>query len=162
MKTWLVSAAWVLAQFFAPSISLAHGNDAQQIAAVMKKQFDRPDAPLTVEPITVEGTYAVTGWAQGGKGGRALLQKQKDHWVISVCAGNGLTKADVLQTTGMSAAVAQKLATAVNAAEAKQSPQKRKLWDSFDGMVKIDPGTAHGDHPQHGAHGTNHTSPKHQ
>jgi hypothetical protein len=161
MKTWLVSAAWVLVQFFAPSISLAHGDDAQQIAAVMKKQFDRPDAPLLVEPITVQGVYAVAGWTQGGKGGRALLQKHKDHWLISVCAGNGLTKADVLQTTGMSAAVAQKLALAVNAAEARQTPEKRKLWDSFDGMVKIDPGKAHGDHTPPGVHGANHTSPKH-
>jgi hypothetical protein len=123
------------------------GTDAQQIAGAMKKQFERPDAPLAVAPVTVVGDYAVAGWIQGKKGGRALLQKDHGQWVFSVCAGNGLTQAKVLETTGMNAAQATKLAQAVTSAEARLSANQRKLFDSFEGMVKIDGAQeAHGMH----------------
>ncbi len=135
-----------------PLFVLAHETDAQQITAVMKKQFDRPDAPLVVTPVTVEGNYAVAGWTQTGKGGRALLQKDKGQWVISVCAGNGLTKADVLQTTGMPPPMAPKLAQAVVAAESKLGADKRKLFDSFEGMLMIDATASQGEHAAHGQH----------
>jgi len=150
----------VLAQSAAPKTSAAqtaaHGpeaGDAQQIAAVMKKQFDRPDAPLTVEPVSVQGNYAVAGWVQGNKGGRALLQKDKGTWFIAVCAGDGLKDAKVLQTTGMGADQASALATAVKAAEAKLSKDKLALFASFQGMLKVGPSEAqHGGHAGHGAH----------
>jgi hypothetical protein len=118
----------------------------------MKQQFDRPDAPLTVDPVAVVGSYAVASWTQASKGGRALLQRDKDRWVISVCGGDGLTRADVLQTTGMGADVAQKLAKAVTAAEAKLGADKRKLFASFEGMVKVDAAADQGRHSQHGVH----------
>ena len=153
MKNWLISLSVGLASLLAPAWVLALGNDAHDIAVVMKKQFDRPDAPLVVAPVTVVGDYAVAGWTQTGKGGRALLQKDKHHWVISVCAGDGLTQADVLQTTGMAAADAAKLSKAVAAAESKLSKDKRKLFASFEGMVKIDAAAGHGEHGEHGAHG---------
>ncbi|OYQ42622.1 hypothetical protein CHU94_02485 [Rhodoferax sp. TH121] len=126
------------------------GSDAEQITAIMKKQFDRPDAPLTVEPVTVQGNYAVAGWTQGGKGGRALLQKDKGAWFISVCAGDGLKDAKVLQTTGMSADASAAMAKAVVAAESKLSKDKLKLFASFEGMVKIG-AEGHGAHGQHQA-----------
>lgn len=119
------------------------GSDADQIAAVMKKQFDRPDAPLAVAPVTVQGSYAVAGWSQGGKGGRALLQKDHNGWFIAVCAGDGLKDAKVLQTTGMSADAASKLAAAVQAAESKLSKEQLALFASFEGMIKVGP-SGHG------------------
>jgi copper(I)-binding protein len=127
------------------------GSDSEQIAAVMKKQFDRPDAPLSVAPVTVLGNYAVAGWIQGSKGGRALMQKDANGWFISVCAGDGLKDAKVLQTTGMSADHAAKLATAVKAAEAKLSKDQLALFASFEGMLKV--GSAgHGAAAGHGEH----------
>jgi copper(I)-binding protein len=134
------------------AMDMPQGTDAQQIAAVMKKQFDRPDAPLVVEPVTVVDNYAVAGWTQGKQGGRALLQKTKGVWVISVCAGDGLTQAKVLETTGMSASAAAALAKAVVAAESKLGQDKLKLFASFQGMVKVDAASAAGAHGAHGAH----------
>ncbi len=133
----------------APVGTMVHGSDSEQIAAVMKKQFDRPDALLVVEPVTVVGDYAIAGWTQTGKGGRAMLQKDKGMWVIAVCAGDGLKDAKVLQTTGMSAANADKLSKAVTAAESKLSKDKLKLFASFEGMVKIDAAAGHGVHDAH-------------
>lgn len=152
MKTWLVSVVWALAQLIIGAPVQAHGNDAHEIDAVLKKQFDRPDAPLVVNPVTVVGDYAVAGWTQTGRGGRALLQKNKHGWVITVCAGDGLTRADVLQTTGMDAASADKLAKAVVAAESRLSNDKRKLFASFEGVVKVDPAAGPGAHGAPGAH----------
>ncbi|ARV19069.1 hypothetical protein AEP_02141 [Curvibacter sp. AEP1-3] len=127
------------------------GSDSEQISAVMKKQFDRPDAPLSVAPVTVLGNYAVAGWIQGGKGGRALMQKDANGWFISVCAGDGLKDAKVLQTTGMPADHAAKLATAVKAAEAKLSKDQLALFASFEGMLKVGP-AGHGAAAGHGEH----------
>ena len=135
------------------SAMAADPTDAQHITAAMKKQFDRPDAPLDVGPVTVEGKYAVAGWTQDKQGGRALLQKEKTGWFVAVCAGDGLTRAEVLKTTGMDATSAQKLANAVLSAEVKLSVDKRRRFASFQGLVKVDgPGAAHGHrahpHPQ--------------
>jgi len=152
MKNHLLALAMAVVTMLAPTWVLAHGNDAHDIAVVMKKQFDRPEAPLVVAPVTVVGDYAIAGWTQTGKGGRALLQKDKHHWVISVCAGDGLTQADVLKTTGMTAANAEKLSKAVTLAESKLSKDKLKLFASFEGMVKIDATAGHGAHGAPSAH----------
>jgi periplasmic copper chaperone A len=134
-----------------------HGtDDAQAITHVMKRQFDRPDAPLIVQPVTILGDAAVAGWAQGGKGGRALLRKEKSAWAIHVCAGKGLTQSDVLAMTGLSKNVATELAQRVVKAEANLTAQQRALFDSFEGMLNVGgPGApAHGAHPSaaHKAH----------
>ncbi|MDZ7937772.1 MAG: copper uptake system-associated protein [Rhodoferax sp.] len=128
---------------------MPQGSDAAQIAAIMKKQFERPDAPLAVEPVTVDGTVAIAGWIQGSKGGRAMLQKDAGQWMITLCAGADLVQAKALQATGLSASQATQLVKAVQLAESKLSPKQRQLFDSFEGMVKID--SAHGAHGTHGA-----------
>ena len=35
--------------------------------------FNQPNNPLKINPIVVENDYAIAGWSQGDKGGRALL-----------------------------------------------------------------------------------------
>ena len=144
-KSLLLTLVW-----FIGSLAWAHGGDAKHIAAVMKKQFDRPEAPLTVNPVTVEGNYAVAGWLQGTKGGRALLQKENGHWRIIVCGGDGLTQTQALETTGMSADVAKKLAKNVLAAESKLTAAVRQQLSSFEGMLKID--AADNAHHSYAAH----------
>lgn len=129
------------------------GPDAQQITHVMKRQFDKPEAPLFVHPVVVVGDAAVAGWAQQGKGGRALLRKDKSGWSIHVCAGKGLTQTDVLQMSGLPKDQAAGLASAVAKAEAALTSAQRQLFDSFEGVLKVSgPGA-----PVHGAgHGHAH------
>ena len=125
--------------------------DAQAIEHNMKKLFDKPDAPLAVAPITIEGDYAMAGWFQSGKGGRALLKKEKGQWSIQVCGGDGLKKASALSQTGMPSATAERLVAKVQTAEAKLSADELKKLSMFDGIVKVDP-AAHGAHGAHAAH----------
>jgi hypothetical protein len=138
---------WVLA--FGAAVAWAQDEDSKAIAHAMKKQFDRPDAPLQVAPVTVIQGYAVAGWLQTGKGGRALLQKTQGAWNIIVCAGDGLKDAKVLESTGMSAATALQMSRAVIGAESKLSADTRQRFASFEGFLKIGPagaGASHGAH----------------
>jgi hypothetical protein len=152
MKNWIIAYALGLAYLLGATPALAHGDNEHQITMVLKAQFEKPEAPLRVEPINVEGDFAVAGWSQGGRGGRAFLQKDRNQWFISICGGSGLTQADVLQSIGMGSAAATKLASAVVASEGKLGADKRKLFDGFEGMTKIDPAEGHGNHAQHGQH----------
>ena len=146
------------------SVAMAHDHsaatashampDAQAIEHSMKKLFDKPDAPLAVAPVSIEGDYAVAGWTQSGKGGRALLKKEKGQWSIYVCGGDGLKQASALVQTSMSSATADRLAKKVQLAESKLSADQLKKLSMFEGVVKVDPG-------QHGAHGTHASHPKH-
>jgi hypothetical protein len=121
------------------------------IAHVLKKQFEKPDAPLQVSPVSVEGDYAVAGWIQHDRGGRALLKKEKAQWTIQLCGGDGLMQASALTMTGMSHAAAGRLASKVAAAEKKLTTEQRRKFSLFDGIIKVE-GGAHAAHPPvHGA-----------
>jgi len=152
MKNWIFAMALGLCQLVAVGPAAALTLDEQQITQVMAAEFDKPAGTLKVVPISIEGDYAVAGWLQGGRGGRAFLEKYKNQWAISVCGGSGLTQADVLQTIGMKTDAATRLAAAVLAAEGKLGADKRRLFDGFEGMVKVDATPDHSAHGQHGKH----------
>ena len=99
IQFFLITALFTSAAFahepHAPAAAHAM-TDAQAIEHNMKKLFDKPDAPLAVAPVTIEGDYAIAGWIQSGKGGRALLKKEKGQWSIQVCGGDGLKKSSAL------------------------------------------------------------------
>lgn len=129
----------------------AQTGDVSAIVHTLRQQFDRPDAPLAVAPVTVVDAYAVAGWQQAGHGGRALLQKLHGVWTITVCGGDGLRDAQVLQSTGMPADQAQRLAQAVAAAEAPLDAATRQRLASFTGLVPVA--------GPHGGHAASHATP---
>jgi len=131
--------------------------EVQAIVHVLKKQFDKPKSPLTVMPVTVEGDWAMAGWLQDMRGGRALLNKRHGQWVIVVCGGDGLLQAGALSQTGMKTDVAQKLSMKAQSAERRLPAEILKKFASFEGMLRVD-GGAHDAHGVHGAHGKH---PKH-
>ncbi len=145
MKNTLLTLTAALALSL-PVLAFAHESDAHQIEHSMKRQFDRPDAPLKVAPVTIVGEHAVAGWTQQARGGRALLHKDKDKagWSITLCAGDGLLQTEVLASAGVPAAQARQLAAAVGAAEARLPARQRQLFASFEGVVKVQAGHAHG------------------
>ena len=113
------------------------GDPLVDIAALLKAQFDTPENPLTVAPITVHGDLAIAGWTQDGKGGRAFLRKDADGWFVEVCAGKGLLMPEMLTGLGLSEADAVALLADVNAAESALGAESIALFDSFDGELFI-------------------------
>jgi len=130
--------------------------DAAAITHVMKSQFDRPDAPLTVMPISIEGNFAVAGWIQSSMGGRALLKKDNGKWSIHLCAGDALTQIATLEMAGIDTASAKRLAQKVATAERQLPAEHVKKLSLFEGILRIDGGAHHG-HGHGSTHG--HASP---
>lgn len=121
-----------------------HRTSAQAIEHVMKAQFDKPQAPLTVVPVTVEGDYAIAGWIQKDRGGRALLKAEGGKWTIRVCAGDGLLQASTLEMAGVSGPTAKRLLEKVAAAEKRLPVDQVKKFSLFEGVLKIEAGSQHG------------------
>lgn len=143
----------------APDHSQAVARPAKEVQGIvhdMKRQFDKPQSPLKVAPVVVVDDWALAGWLQGARGGRALLQKRHGHWVIVVCGGDGLRQADALVHTGMTADMATALAKKLNVAESRLPADTLKRMASFEGMLRVDGDAGHG--TGHGAQGTH---PKH-
>lgn len=109
--------------------------DADAITATLKAQFDTPENPLTVAPVIIEGDNALAGWAQGDKGGRALLARRDGKWEIILCGGPDLRMPEFLSQNGVSAA--ETLSQMYNAAEDGLGEDKVKLFSSFEGVVMM-------------------------
>jgi copper(I)-binding protein len=107
------------------------------IEALLRAQFETPEAPLTVAPISVHGPVAIAGWAQDGRGGRAFLRQDDKGWFIELCSGASLMLPASLQSLGLSAAEAEALLTQAKAAEAVLTPGTIALLDSFDGTLIV-------------------------
>jgi hypothetical protein len=120
------------------------GDDAAAVRHVLMSQFDKPEARLSVEPVVISGDASVASWAQGERGGRALLFRHGAQWQIAICAGDALKDAKVLQESGVKPADATKLAQALARAEAALPAAQRAKFSTFDGFLRMD---AHGQHP---------------
>lgn len=75
-------------------------DEATAVRHLIMQTFDKPDAPLTVEPVTVLADVAVAGWAQGDMGGATLLRKKHGSWSLDLCSGDALKDAKALQRFG--------------------------------------------------------------
>ena len=118
-------------------MSVAGGTDAEQIEAVLMAQFDSPEAPLTVSPITIQGQVAVAGWSQQGKGGRAFLRKDDMGWFVELCAGERLVQPATFVSMGLTRAEAESLAAAVNGAERSAGADLIGRLNAFEGTVLV-------------------------
>ena len=117
------------------AMSVPVGPDAEMIVATMKAMFDKPDAPLTVDPVVVSGDSAVASWRQGETGGRALLARQGDQWQIVLCGGADLRSAAFLEEHGVSDA--EGLSHMFNMTEDKLGSEAVGRYSSFEGVMMI-------------------------
>jgi hypothetical protein len=129
----------------APALTAYAADDTAAITHTLKAQFDRPEAPLQVRPVVVQGAHAVAGWQQAERGGRALLQRDAhahSGWAITLCAGDGLRQAAVLQQAGVPVREAQALQAAVAQAEQRLPAAERQRLSTFEGVMRVQ-----GSHP---------------
>lgn len=120
------------------SMDMNQSEDPQKaIPAVMKGIFETSDKKLAVEPVVVQGNFAVAGWLQDGRGGRALLKKGDRGWAIHLCSGDSVKDAANLAKVGMSEADAQSLADKLAFAESSVDLETLKLFANFEGTVMM-------------------------
>lgn len=122
----VAAALWLVC-----NCAFAGGVDSAAITKTMKSMFDKPDAPLSVDVVTVSSDYGLASWTQQSKGGRALLRKVGGVWEIVVCGGKDLLQTSVLQKVGLSKENAQYLVAELKKTEKQLAASKRKQFDSF-------------------------------
>jgi hypothetical protein len=118
-----------------------------EIRAVMMRDWNKPEAPLTVDPIVVVGSFAVADWTQPALGGRALLQRAGNSWNVVLCAGDALKDAGMLAHAGMTPADAEALLKTLAAAEAPLPAERLARIAAFKGVVRME-GGSHGESTQ--------------
>lgn len=109
----------------------------EAIPATLKTMFERPDKPLTILPVVVQNDWAIAGWQQDGRGGRALLKKGHHGWSVFLCSGDGIREAAALEKVGLSTADAAALSADLAEAEARLDPKTLALFASFEGTVMM-------------------------
>ncbi|MGB8812712.1 MAG: copper uptake system-associated protein [Paracoccaceae bacterium] len=127
----------------APATPVQTGDAVTDIKALLKAQFDTPEAPLSVSPITVQGDVAIAGWHQNGVGGRAFLRHDAKGWFVELCSGAGLMQPATLQSLGLSGVDAETLLSAAKSAESAIGADVVALFDGFDGTLVIGRGAEH-------------------
>ncbi|UWU31795.1 copper uptake system-associated protein (plasmid) [Rhizobium sp. WSM1274] len=133
--------------------SMPMPDDPQQtIPKTLKTMFETADKPLTVEPVVVQADWAIAGWQQDGRGGRALLKKGHHGWRVHLCSGDGIKDAASLQKIGLSTDDAAALAAKLRDAETTIDPKVLALFASFEGTVMMADDASAGAHAGHEGH----------
>ncbi len=130
--------------------SAEEGQDEKLIRQLLVQAFDKPDAPLMVDPIVSQDDAAIADWTQNELGGRALLRRKGESWEIILCAGDAIKEPAALEKTGIEKTKAEALAAKLSLAEQTISPSRLALFSRFDGVVMMGP---NGDSPSDRHHG---------
>jgi len=113
------------------------GEQEDKITKLMMGVFDQPNNRLKVNPVIVEGDYAIAGWSQGDKGGRALLVSTNGKWSIQLCAGDSLKDEKFLKESGVDVKIISSILKKLATAEAKLDAITLKRFSEFKEIVYI-------------------------
>jgi hypothetical protein len=108
------------------------------VRSFMAGVFDRPEARLTVPTVVMAGDYAVAGWLQDGRGGRALLKRSDEGWEFVVCSGDELLRPECLRSVGLPADLADIMVVRLRQAEASLSSEQRGRLGAFRGVLRME------------------------
>jgi hypothetical protein len=139
---------FVMAMLAFANMNIAQANPEDEIiiTQVMLTEWDKPENPLHVAPIVVAADYAMAGWTQGEKGGRALLHKHHGNWQVLLCGGNALTKTEQLTQAGLETKTANDLIKGFKQQAQQLSSQDIEKMSLFEGVVNVTPAQLHEHH----------------
>lgn len=127
-----LSLAWLAAGMCPLAMAQSSANQADtEVRALLMHSFDRPEERLKIEALMVVGEHALASWAQGTRGGRALLRRRHGHWAIVACGGDGLIDPAALADADIPRDERQRLLAGMKAQEARLSAAQRQLFGSF-------------------------------
>lgn len=136
----------LMAVLFGTAAWAGESEDRQAVEHLMKHTWERPNAPLQVEPVTVDGDYAIAGWTQDERGGRALLRRTDGAWRVLICAGDGLLEEALLLDAGLDAGHAERLLARTREAERGLSAEHLARLALFGKPVRVDGEHGHSAH----------------
>jgi hypothetical protein len=142
----LVRVTALAVTLLSAGIWAGESEDRQAVEHLMKHTWERPNAPLQVEPVTVEGDYAIAGWTQDERGGRALLRRTDGAWRVLICAGDGLLEETLLLDAGLDAGQAERLLARTREAERGLSAEHLARLALFGKPVRVDGEHGHSAH----------------
>lgn len=126
--------------------AVAEGKEATAIEAALKAQWDKPNHPIRVPVIVIQGDYAIADWIQEPRGGRALLKREQKGWQTLLCGDANMKQVHNQVSAGVPRADTAHLADALAQKEKRLTDADRALIDSFKGIVDLLK------EPQHHAH----------
>ena len=124
----MVATFVVLAASVATGLAEPAGTDATAISQLLHGTFDKPNESLSIGPVVVSGGHAIAGWTQGEMGGRALLRRKQDGWVVTFCAGDAMKSSEALKTAGVPQPEAIQLARDLAVAECGLLPNRSRCF----------------------------------
>lgn len=126
--------------------AVAKVKETTAIEMALKAQWDKPNHPIRIPVIVMQGDYAIADWIQEQHGGRALLKRDQQNWQTLLCGDANMKQVSNLVSTGVSREDAKHLAAALEQAEKRLSNADTVLIDGFKGIVDLLKA------PQHHAH----------
>ena len=126
--------------------AVAEAKETTAIEMALKLQWDKPNHPIRVPVIVIQGDYAIADWIQEQRGGRALLKRDQQNWQTLICGDANMKQVGNLVSAGVSREDAKHLAAALEQEEKRLSDADKALIDSFKGIVDLLK------EPQHHAH----------
>lgn len=109
--------------------------DESKVREATERHFGSPRAPIDVGPIVVSGNHAVADWTQGRFGGRALFERHGGGWMLLLCSGESIRRADNLKRAGVPDFNAGWIADQLASAEAKLPPERLARMTRFVGTA---------------------------
>ncbi len=132
MRSWLTLAgAFALAGCAIQNPAVDRG----RIREATEAHFGSPLVPIKVGPIVVSGDHAIADWTQGDFGGRALFERGSYGWMLLLCSGDSIRRADNLKRAGVPDFNAGWIADQLGRAEAKLPPERLARMKRFVGTA---------------------------
>jgi hypothetical protein len=135
-NAWTASAI-VAAALLASACGASSSKAEKAVASVLHARFDKPGADLIVDPIAIGGAFAVADWTQGAAGGRALLQKGGNGWLLVLCGGDSLRTMQGLIRLGVPQHQAVAIAKELAREEKDVSAERLARMAGFAGEVRM-------------------------
>lgn len=109
--------------------------DAVRIREATEAHFGSPRFPIDVGPVVVSGDHAIADWTQGDYGGRALFERGTYGWMLLLCSGDSIRRAENLQRAGVPEFNAGYIADQLAKAEAKMPLEQLARMKRFAGTA---------------------------
>lgn len=105
--------------------------DEGRVREVTEEHFGSRFVPIDVGPIVVSGDHAIADWTQGDYGGRALYERGEYGWMLLLCSGDSIRRAENLKRAGVpdfnAGFIAEQLAEAEAALPAERLSRMKRF-----------------------------------